>query len=189
MKTDASARGTAGIIALLALACGCSHPQPTQPLIVGEGTSDAPTTYRIWQSLPRQTVPACELERRFQEAITALPRDATKCGPVRGMEPTATVDDCVLGQIEKGRPFWARYDPQGIDSEIATLITSAGAGEIQILHWDSAGCGGDGCPSTLKVVRCLDVRPRRKGEERQVGSAPIVCRKVSGVRISCPQGT
>jgi hypothetical protein len=74
------------------------------------------------------------LEMRIQQL--AGPQ-AVDCGHVAFGADRTRSGSCLLAAIEAGRPLWVRYDRQGIDSHIETVLVRTLGGPFVRLEYDS----------------------------------------------------
>jgi hypothetical protein len=61
---------------------------------------------------------------------------------------------CGLDAAMSGKAFRVIRDEQGIDSQIAYGLLSKEDGKILYFEFDSAPCGGPGCPSRFQTRAC-----------------------------------
>lgn len=61
---------------------------------------------------------------------------------------------CGLTAASTKRAFWAFKQDQGIDSWVASGILGTTNGVIYRFSYDSAPCGGPGCPSRISFEQC-----------------------------------
>ena len=61
---------------------------------------------------------------------------------------------CGVAAAASKRAFWTFKQDQGIDSWIASGLLGTGDGIIYRFTYDSAPCGGPGCPSRISFERC-----------------------------------
>lgn len=61
---------------------------------------------------------------------------------------------CGLAAASSRRAFWTFKQDQGIDSWVASGILGTADGVIYRFTYDSAPCGGPGCPSRISFERC-----------------------------------
>lgn len=100
--------------------------------------------------------------RQFVERFTGS--EPLECGPhlLVQVERRWVADEAALQKsVECGvaaaagrRAFWTFKQDQGIDSWIASGILGTGDGVIYRFTYDSAPCGGPGCPSRISFERC-----------------------------------
>jgi hypothetical protein len=89
---------------------------------------------------------------------------ATDCGHVALDQDSRAVDACVTTAFSSGQPFYARYDLQGIDSNVARGIASNADGEVMLLLWDGYALG-ESSASNVASIRPSD---RRIPKSRQM---------------------
>ncbi|MPZ21130.1 MAG: hypothetical protein GEV06_25010 [Luteitalea sp.] len=61
---------------------------------------------------------------------------------------------CATDAANARRPFWTFKQNQGIDSWIAQGLLGTEEGTVYRFSFDSAPCGGPGCPSRFLVEPC-----------------------------------
>jgi hypothetical protein len=61
---------------------------------------------------------------------------------------------CGVTAASANRAFWTFKQDQGIDSWVASGILGTGDGTVYRFTYDSAPCGGPGCPSRISFERC-----------------------------------
>ena len=78
-----------------------------------------------------------------------------------GRHPVAATADalnrslaCVQEKIASRQPFWALKEQPGIDSHLAHGLLGTPDGRVLVFEWDSAPCGGPGCPPRFTVEAC-----------------------------------
>jgi hypothetical protein len=79
---------------------------------------------------------------------------AVDCGGVRPGESPRAIDRCAVEAFRSGRPFIARYYNESIDSIMAIVLIRAPDGRAFRVYYDSAPCGGPGCPERLVQRPC-----------------------------------
>jgi hypothetical protein len=62
--------------------------------------------------------------------------------------------ECGVSAASAKRAFWTFKQDQGIDSWVASGILGTSDGIIYRYTYDSAPCGGPGCPSRISFERC-----------------------------------
>jgi hypothetical protein len=62
--------------------------------------------------------------------------------------------ECGVIAASARRAFWSFKQDQGIDSWVASGILGTAEGIIYRFTYDSAPCGGPGCPSRISFERC-----------------------------------
>jgi hypothetical protein len=77
--------------------------------------------------------------------------NAMDCGRVRVHADPNTTTDCVLKAAAEKRPFFARYDVMGIDSEVSGAIAGDAKGKVYSMQYDSMGWIRDGLPDPPKA--------------------------------------
>jgi hypothetical protein len=77
-------------------------------------------------------------------------KDATDCGHIGLHQKPDAASDCVLASWNAHRPFFVRYDVQGIDSHLVFGLASGG-GDIFNVKYDSMGWATDDLRSGAKV--------------------------------------
>jgi hypothetical protein len=61
---------------------------------------------------------------------------------------------CGLAAAKGRTPFWAFHQVQGIDSLVFYGLLGTAEGIIFRFSYDSAPCGGPGCPGSFTIARC-----------------------------------
>ena len=62
--------------------------------------------------------------------------------------------ECGVAAVSTRRAFWTFKQNQGIDSWIASGVLGTDNGVMYRFAYDSAPCGGPGCPSRISFERC-----------------------------------
>ena len=86
----------------------------------------------------------------------------TNCGQFLLVRPLVTASAAELEQAvacgrdaARGRkPFWTAKQDQGIDSLLFQGLVGTSEGTVYRFSYDSAPCGGPGCPGRFTVERC-----------------------------------
>jgi hypothetical protein len=68
--------------------------------------------------------------------------EAADCGRVRIGQDRRSADACAVEAFEAGKPFFVRYDLQGIDSIVADGMSGDARGVIYLYTYDSGPSGG-----------------------------------------------
>src|SRR5689334_15896638 len=74
---------------------------------------------------------------------------ARNCGHVALGADRSAVDSCVLLAFENRAPFFAMYDGQGDDSQVAFGIAADAKGTVTFLYWDSDPSGGSNADAVV----------------------------------------
>ena len=61
---------------------------------------------------------------------------------------------CALEAARGGKAFWAVKQDQGIDSLVFQGLLGTDDGRVYRFVYDSAPCGGPGCPGRFTIERC-----------------------------------
>ena len=137
-----------------------------------------PSLLEVGQSLADGPVQgACTLDQVVWDEVRSSPAPIPSCEAGSRDD----VDDCVRAAFTAGRPFWARYDGTGIDSELMTALISRGKSQLRILHSDYMPCGTDDCVDSIDVIDCLSPPPVPR-EAEQITYSPLACRRTTGTR-------
>jgi hypothetical protein len=72
-------------------------------------------------------------------------------------------------------PFIARYDRQGIDSQVISGLAGDSQGRVFFLLWDSAPCGGSGCNPVISEDICDGPSPDTSPTRDAAHTPPITC--------------
>jgi hypothetical protein len=101
---------------------------------------------------------------RVAELVTGQLGDApTACARfkyrfIRGKKPTkqevAALQSCMAKAYDAGESFYFSIEGSGVDSYVATGLMRAGSGTLQRFWYDSAPCGGPGCPERFHFATC-----------------------------------
>jgi len=90
------------------------------------------------------------------------------CGRVAiGGANRESVDACVLKRLAEGRPFFARYDQQGIDSRIAIGLMLAETKVLSVIQFDDWTCATPSCAHP------------------EVCNSPRIAKTKSGLHVRC----
>lgn len=118
---------------------------------------------------------ACHGQCELDDDLRTFAGDAARdCGEAGGTDNREAVDACVATAFEAGVAFIARYPRQGEDSQLVTAIAANSAGDVKLLQWDSAPCGGPDCDPVTDVQSCEG--PALTGETSEDPNAlPISC--------------
>ena len=77
--------------------------------------------------------------------------EAVDCGRVRVRESPDRATQCAFRAFQAQRPFYVRYDIQGIDSAVAGGLAAATVTKVYAVEFDSMGWASDGFPKTSKL--------------------------------------
>lgn len=88
--------------------------------------------------------------------------DPIDCGRLRPARPSVQVTadqaqpalECARNAAQQRKPFWTSIGRQGIDSIVVDGLLGSTDGVIYRFDYDSAPCGGPGCPSRFTTARC-----------------------------------
>ena len=61
---------------------------------------------------------------------------------------------CTSDAAKNRKAFWTLKQDQGIDSLVFQGLLGTTEGEVYRFSYDSAPCGGPGCPGRFSIVRC-----------------------------------
>jgi hypothetical protein len=94
--------------------------------------------------------------RQLGDSATACAR--FKYQFIRGSKLTkhevASLQSCMAKAYDAGESFYFSIEGSGVDSYVATGLMRAGSGNIQRFWYDSAPCGGRGCPERFHFATC-----------------------------------
>jgi hypothetical protein len=140
----------------------------------------------VWGSLAAAVVACGENECDLDAALRAKAGSAAKdCGHARlGADPSS-VDACVLDAFAGRMAFIARYDRQGIDSQVVSGVAGDGRGGVVLLLWDSAPCGGPGCAPALSEDTCNGPSPGLSAPRDPSQGAPFACESLTSRGQTC----
>lgn len=97
------------------------------------------------------------------------------CGVVPLKSNSDLVDSCVVGAFESKKPFIARYEIQGFDSQVVESLVGNARGQVFTIHYDSNICGTTrrmpGCGSRITDSVC-----RNAAVIEKAGSRRLLCR-------------
>ena len=77
--------------------------------------------------------------------------DAEDCGRVRVRERPNKATACALKNFENKKPFYVRYDVQGIDSAVAGGLAARSSREVFAVEFDSMGWDSTGLPKESRI--------------------------------------
>ena len=123
----------------------------------------------------------CELDDDLRLFAGEAARD---CGTASTVEERATVELCVADAFEAEQAFMARYSSKGSDSELVTAVASNSVGVVKLFQWDSAPCGGPGCPPVTDVQSC-DGPSLRAATSEDPLALPIECESYGPAERVC----
>jgi hypothetical protein len=84
------------------------------------------------------SLPACVIRPNLEGRIRELTGPgAADCGHVRLNGDRSATSHCLVQAFETSRPFWVRYDLQGIDSHLETVFVRTQHGNFMRIDWDS----------------------------------------------------
>ncbi len=110
---------------------------------------------------------------------------AMDCGHAALGGDAKPVDDCVANAFNGGKPFIARYDRQGTDSQVVFGVASDGKGNVTFLLYDSDPSGGSGADPVISGDECvgpsLDTTPNRD----PFTVSPIDCTSTNSLGRTC----
>ena len=120
---------------------------------------------------------ACPVPRSAFRVPHSLPRSASSLDRAwphsRSTRATGTVDECAIGAFGAKQPFFARYERQGFDSQIATAVAFDGA-DMTFLFWDSSPGGSGYDHPVTDSQRCVQPRVDRSTSQTWP-SPPFSC--------------
>jgi hypothetical protein len=77
---------------------------------------------------------------------------------IRGSTPTAleleALQTCMASAFEGDRVFYFSIEGTAVDSYVATGLMRTRSGQLQRFWYDSAPCGGPGCPERFQFAAC-----------------------------------
>lgn len=79
---------------------------------------------------------------------------AIDCGKSTGPTNREDVDKCVTDAFADGKAFIARYQHQGVESQLVVALASNTEGTVKMFRWDSSPCGGGSCTPVTDVQSC-----------------------------------
>ncbi len=113
----------------------------------------------------------------FDQKIHSLAsQDAIDCGRVAVGEDRETVDNCVIDSFTERQPFYARYDFQGIDSQVAFAIIFHSDGHTDFLQFDSDPLGRGRSDSGI-IYKSSCQTPELDHFYDQTDGLPIMCQE------------
>jgi hypothetical protein len=126
-------------------------------LVVAVGSVFGPTAYGQDPVPPRQ-LPA-ELREYIERFGGSRP---TECGQFLLVRPFIEAGateleravTCAREAAQARKSFWTAKQSQGIDSLVFHGLVGTGEGTVYRFSYDSAPCGGPGCPGRFSVERC-----------------------------------
>ena len=124
---------------------------------------------------------ACDLDSLLRQRAGAA---AVDCGRVSKGVPSTATDQCIADQTARAAPFHARYDLQGVDSEVVLGVVRDAAGRASILLWDSDPSGGSNVGAQITETVCGGAPPILT----RITDPPVVypiCRDSVSVSVVC----
>ena len=107
----------------------------------------------------------------FQQIALRVDSAAANCGSRTLDDDGINVNNCVVAAFQTGKPFYAVFWVQGIDSYIAdVLYTDKVGGSLKILYYDSNPCGHGWCSPEVYERQCSDTEVKSKE-----GTAFVYC--------------
>lgn len=111
--------------------------------------------------------------------------DAIDCGYAVVGTDASPVDACVVSAFASGTAFLARYDRQGIDSQVVFGIAGDVDGQVTFLLWDGDPSGGSGAAPVISGLLCtapsVDSSPMRD----PFATPPVTCTSITSVGRTC----
>jgi len=126
--------------------------------------------------------PACDLDALLRRRAGA---GAVDCGHVGIGAATAATDQCIADRSAAGTPFFARYDVQGIDSQVAMGVVRDPRGQTSVLLWDSDPSGGSGAPAQISESVCGGDPPVQTPLTRPDGFPVVGCTVLVSSDLAC----
>jgi hypothetical protein len=126
--------------------------------------------------------PACDLDALLRRRAGT---GAVDCGHVAIGASTAASDQCIADQGAAGTPFFARYDVQGIDSQVALGVVRDPQGQTSVLLWDSDPSGGSGAPARITESVCGGDPPVQTPLTRPDGFPVVSCTVEVSTDLAC----
>ena len=157
-------------VAILVLCCAAACGQDNyvrEPLLLDHSKDQAARLERLSKLL----------DTRLQDFAG---EGATDCGHVAVGKDPDTTTDCVLKAAAEKRPFFARYDLMGIDSQVAGAITGDEKGKVYAIKYDSAGWTSGSVPDPPGTHYAV--------EGHAIAypcPAPVKLRKTKSGRVTC----
>lgn len=128
------------------------------------------------------SAPACDLDTLLRARARA---GAVDCGRVAVGASSTTVDQCVADQSAAGAPFFAHYDAQGIDSQVAYGVVRDPNGQTSVLLWDSDPSGGSGSPARITEYVCGGDPPVQTQLTNPGTNAAADCTVATSTDLAC----
>jgi hypothetical protein len=126
----------------------------------------------------------CDVPAQLRERAGS---GAVDCGHVAIDGGIGSADACVTGAFRDGKPFFALYDEQGIDTFEMLGLASDGHGNVTLIRWRSVRLGDPDPNSKPEAFaeRCvgpsIDTSPDRDAPYEP----PIACERREGIGQSC----
>jgi hypothetical protein len=110
---------------------------------------------------------------------------AVDCGRVANGASSTVTDQCIADRTAQGVAFFARYDAQGIDSQVAFGVISDGQGHASVLLWDSDSSGGSGAGAQIGETLCGTDSPIRTALTNANMPVPVSCGVADSYMLIC----
>jgi len=139
---------------------------------------------RIWfVVVTAAALAGCRSECDLGDDLSTRSGDqAQNCGRVLIGGATDTVDACAVTAFQAKKPFFARYDRQGFDSEVALAVAFDGQ-TMTFLSWDSSPSGGGYTHPLIRTQSCAS--PAVDLGRSDPVHPPFVCNPEGPSEISC----
>jgi hypothetical protein len=126
--------------------------------------------------------PACDLDALLRRRAGG---GAIDCGHVAVGAASAVTDQCIADRSVAGTPFFARYDVQGVDSQVALGVVRDPQGQTSVLLWDSDPSGGSGAPAKISESVCGGDPPVQTPLTRPGGLLVVSCTVEVSSDLAC----
>jgi hypothetical protein len=172
-------RQWAAMYLLVCFACGSPAPPATPPSKARRTPAPPPSDLPF--SLPAQSGAEPHI-------LQVLGPDAQSCGRFQG-DPYLSgrgvrgsikerVAECISGAARAKRGFFFSVEGSAVDSWVATGLIGATDGTLKVFWYDSAPCGGPGCPESFMTYDCPkysashDINPELECSDAEMWTGP-----------------
>ena len=162
---------TPGVFLPILLFCvfGCKHDDAPSAAVTG---ADASTFAPGRPPEPGRNL----LDEKLRSIAAHGP--SFNCGWVGTRQKPDAASDCALAAFADKKPFYVRYDLQGIDSTVSAGLAGDLSGNVYFVEYDSMGWETDGLPKGAEVTdgKHIYTEPCPR---------PVKLRKTQTGRLSC----
>jgi hypothetical protein len=166
---------TSSVLPVIFLFCllGCKQDRTPTVAVTSAGTQ-ANGVYPAQPPEPGMSLIDGKLRSMAGYGVTA----ALNCGWVGIRQDPTAASDCALKAFAHKRPFYVRYDLQGIDSSVSAGLAGGISGNVYFVEYDSMGWETDGLAKGAEVTdgKHIYVEPCPN---------PVKLRKTQTGRLSC----